>query len=314
MRRAMRRRYARLACIPILHLLAAQGAEPRPSGDAGIRAPAGPSEIVITTAARFAGAIDSLTWNGKEFIDCADHGRELQSALNLDFGTPITNETFNPTEAGSRRDGAGKTSSSRLLFLRVDLAGLQTVTQMAFWLAPGEESGGALAKNTSVLSDHLLTKRVRIGYKDLPHVIQYDTTFSLSIGERHNLAVIEAATGYMPAEFERFLQFNPQSGKLESLGDGPGEIANPVIMSVAAGTHAMGIFAPPQPAPHLAGPTYGRFRFADDKAVKWNCVFRLRDSGGIAPGDYSFRMFVIVGDLAMVTDALCALHREFPIR
>src|SRR5687768_5976005 len=45
-----------------------------------IRAPAGQSEIVITTTPRVAGAIHSLTWNGKEFIDSFDHGRQLQSA------------------------------------------------------------------------------------------------------------------------------------------------------------------------------------------------------------------------------------------
>jgi hypothetical protein len=311
MRCAVRSRYAGILHIPILHLLAAHGAAPLPAGDAVIRAPVGSSEIVTTTTARLAGAIHSLTWHGKEFIDSADHGRQLQSAVNLDFGTPIANETFNPTEAGSQRDGAGHTSSSRLLFLRAEPAELQTVTQMAFWLAPGEKSGGIAAKNTSVLSDHLLTKRVRIGYKDLPHVLTYDTTFSLPIGERHNLAVFEAATGYMPAEFERFLQFSAQSGELEPLSDGPGEIERPVVFAVATGTHAMGIFAPPQPVAHLTGPTYGRFRFVQEKVVKWNCVFRLRDSAGIAPGEYSFRMFVIVGDLTMVTEALRALHREF---
>ena len=78
-----------------------------PDGDAEIRAPVGESEIVITTTSRLAGAIHSLTWNGKEFIDSFDHGRQLQSASNFDAGTPITGETFNPTEAGSRDDGAG---------------------------------------------------------------------------------------------------------------------------------------------------------------------------------------------------------------
>ncbi len=45
--------------------------------------------------------------------------------------------------------------------------------------------------------------------------------------------------------------------------------------------------------------------------VKWNCVFRVRDADGITPGDYPFCLFVLVGDLATVTDSLRALHREF---
>ena len=84
------------------------------SGDAQIRAKAGPSEIVITTTSRLAGAIHSLRWNGREFIDSADHGRQLQSAANFDMGSKFIPETFNPTEAGSRFDGAGSKSTSVL--------------------------------------------------------------------------------------------------------------------------------------------------------------------------------------------------------
>ena len=282
-----------------------------PSGDSTIHAGAGKSEIVITTTTRCAGAIHSLTWGGKEFIDSHDHGRQLQSAANLDFGTPILNETFNPTEAGSARDGAGAKSSSVLLSSKAVGNTLETRTQMAFWLVPGERSGGQLAKNTTVLSEHLLTKRVRIGHRNLPHVISYDVVFKIPAGERHTHAVFEALTGYMPPEFARFLQFNPQSGELDPLSDGPGEIPQPVVFSTADGSHAMAIFSPPQNGPNTTGPTFGRFRFSAEKVVKWNCVFRVRDAAGIPAGDYLFRMFVLVGDLATVTDSLRALHREF---
>jgi hypothetical protein len=299
--------WTRLFLCMTVFAMTAQLSAADPDGNATIRAPAGKSEIVITTTHRLAGAIHSLMWNGREFIDSVDHGRQLQSASNLDFGTPITAETFNPTEAGSRDDGAGDHSSSRLLHWRIEPNALQTTTQMAFWLAPGEKSGANLAKNTTVLSDHLLTKRVRIGYQNLPQVIAYDVDFSLPVGERHAHAVFEALTGYMPPEFSEFHQFDPKSGTLAPLSDGPGEIPLPVVFSVPGGTHAMGIFAPPQPRPHLAGPTYGRFRFVPEKVVKWNCVFRATDKDGLAPGEYPFRMFVIVGDLDTVRDSMRAL-------
>src|SRR4029079_13079866 len=111
-----------------------------PDGNATIRAPAGSSEIVITTTARLAGAIHSLTWNGQEFIDSADHGRQLQSASNFDAGSAFTPEAFNPTEAGSVDDGAGPKSSSRLLHLIAKDNQLQTTNQMAFWLSPTGKS------------------------------------------------------------------------------------------------------------------------------------------------------------------------------
>ena len=296
-----------IALAALLLPLAARCADV-PDGNATIRAAAGSSEIVITTTARLAGAIDSLTWNGREFINTFDHGRQLQSASNLDCATPITSETFNPTEAGSRRDGAGAKSSSRLLSWRVGTNTLQTVTQMAFWLAPGEKSGPNPAKNTTILSNHLLTKRVQIGCKNLPHVIAYDAIFTLPAGERHTHAVFEALTGYMRPEFSEFRQFNPKTGELEPISDGPREDLCPVVFSVPGGTHAMGIYAPPQPAPNTKGPTYGRWRFRAEKVVKWNCVFRLTDKNGIAPGEYPFRMFVIVGDLNTVLDSMRALQ------
>ncbi len=286
-------------------------AEAPTTGDSVIRAAAGKSEIVITTTTRCAGAIHSLTWGGKEFINSWDHGRQLQSASNLDLGTPILNETFNPTEAGSRDDGVGPKSSSRLLSLTAEKNALETVTQMAFWLAPGERSGGQFAKNTTVLSEHLLTKRVRIGYKNLANVISYEATFTVPASERHTHGVFEALTGYMPPEFARFLEFNPKSGELDPLSDGPGETPRPVVLATENGSHAMAIFSPPQNAAHTTGPTFGRFRFAAEKVVKWNCVFRVRDEAGITPGDYTFRMFVIVGDLATVADSLRSLHHEF---
>ena len=42
------------------------------------------SPIVAKAAARFGGAIYSLTWRGREFINSTDHGRELQSASSFD--------------------------------------------------------------------------------------------------------------------------------------------------------------------------------------------------------------------------------------
>ena len=282
------------------------------SGDAVIRSKAGGSEIVITTTARLAGAIHSLTWNGREFVNSDDHGRQIQSASNFDAGSPFTPETFNPTEAGSVHDGAGAKSSSRLLHLIAKGHELQTTNQMAFWLAPDGQSQGHPAKNTTVLSDHLLTKRVHIGYRHLPQVIQYDVTFGVPVGEKHSYAQFEAVTGYMPIEFETFWKLNPQSGELESLDDGPGEQQQPVVLATPNGLHAMGVFSPDQPSRGFEKAGYGRFRFPGAKVVKWNCVFRVRDAmNGIAPKDYSFRNFIAVGDLATVKSSLIELHREF---
>lgn len=279
-----------------------------PDGNGSIRGRFKDSEIVITTTSRLAGAIHSLTWNGKEFIDSVDHGRQLQSASNFDAGSPFTSETFNPTEAGSRYDGAGNRSSSRLLHYLAKRNQLQTTTQMAFWLRPGEKSDGQPAKNTTVLSDHLLTKRVTVGYRDMPNVIEYDVTFGIPVGESHQYAQFEAVTGYMPADFRRFVVFDPTSSQFEPLSDGPGEQKNPVALSTEDGNFAMGVYSPDQPSRGFEQAGYGRWNFRPQPVVKWNCVFRIRDAQGIAAGDYSFKMFVIVGTLEDVRLAMVRMH------
>jgi hypothetical protein len=282
------------------------------SGDAVIRSPEGGGGITIRTTSRLAGAIHSLTWNKKEFIDSHDHGRQLQSAINLDYnGSRMRPETFNPTEAGSCNDGAGPTSTSRLLHASSTPNSLNTRAQMAFWLAPGQESGGYLARNKAQLSDHILEKEVTIGYRKMPRVIVHDITFHLPANEKHRYAQFEILTGYMPFEFSKFWALEPQSGKLLPLSDGPGEQRHPVILATLSGSHAMGCVTPNVSiGKEWSGPGYGRFRFETAKVVKWNAVFRLRNPERVKPGAYSFRTFVVVGDLKSVRKDMVLLLKE----
>ena len=179
---------------------------------------------------------------------------------------------------------------------------------MAFWLTPADRSAGVPARNTTALSGHLLAKQVRIGVPGIPNVLDYTVTFTLPAGEPHATAQFEALTGYMPAEFARFWHLNPATKKLEPLTDGPGEQRDPIAFSTADGAYAMGIIAPDPVPAGSAGPAYGRFRFAAEKVVKWNCVFRVRAAAGAVPaGDYRYRMLVPIGTLADVEAALAKL-------
>ena len=67
------------------------------------------SGIEVCTSDRCAGAIDSVTWGGKQFISDYDHGRELQIAVTVDGH----GECYNPTEAGSLGDGDTQNTSSK---------------------------------------------------------------------------------------------------------------------------------------------------------------------------------------------------------
>ncbi|MEM9775892.1 MAG: hypothetical protein AAF902_15050 [Chloroflexota bacterium] len=301
-------------------LLSNSPQSPPAVGDAQISNMAGPSDIVIKTTARLAGAIDSLTWNGAEFIDSYDHGRQLQSASSMGG----MGECFNPTEAGSSNDGTGPTSTSVLHAISASGNVLSTQTQMAFWLSPGENRphcGNAV--NTTALSNHILNKQVTIGYQGLAHVIEYLTTFTLPNDESHNGATFEATTGYMPAfsntnnNFDTFWLYDPNSGNLTNEPSLPpvpgslgqffgGEQALPVIISTADESYAMGVYSPDLPEGNLG---YGRFYFPNENVSKWNCVFR--EGTVSAGGQYSYRCFVIVGSLENVIVSMNQLHGIF---
>jgi hypothetical protein len=292
-------------------LLLVAGQEAPVDGNAVIRGKVGTSEIVITTTARLAGAIHSLRWNGIEFIDSFDHGRQLQAACSFDCGKPgFHAECYNPTEAGSRRDGQGPKSTSELLKLRAEGNVLETTTRMAFWLAPGEKSENLPALNDRILSAHRVSKRVQIGVGELARAIRFDITFHVPEGETHTLAQFEALTGYMPAGFSKFHSYDPKLDELANLADGPGEQALPVILARPDGSAAMGVWSPDQPSKGFESAGYGRFRFPTERVVKWNCVFRVRDPKNIPAGDYRYRVFVAVGTLEEVRATLKALARN----
>jgi len=242
------------------------------------------SPIVARAAKRFGGAIYSLTWRDKEFINSSDNGRELQSASSFDG----LGESYNPTEAGNRWD-RGRRSTSLVLSLSMTGNTLEGETQMAFW------RGG--------LSQHILKRNITIGFLGIPNVIRHRLTFV--VPEAHKSATFEALTGYMPPEFSRFYTYDPAAHTLARLSDGPGEQSLPVILATADGDYAMGVYSPqPNMAKHAG---YGRFRFPAQQVVKWNCVFRLAD---IVPGAYQTECDSIIGSLKDVEAAMAELYAK----
>ena len=280
------------------------------SGDAEITGTIGGKPLVIRTTSRLAGAIDSVKWDGVEFIDSHDHGRQLQSALNADVDGVFHVECYNPTEAGSVVDALGPKSTSRLEFLSTKDGLLTTRTQMAYWLAPGMKSGGHLAQNTTLLSGHILKKQVRIGRPGMNHVLDYKVTFDLPSDRPHKFLQFEALTGYMPWSFSEELRFDAKTETLVPLPRQNGEQRDPVVLSTPSGSHAMGVFTPERPRAGQPAVGFGRFKFEHEKVVKWNCVFRLRQDKPIPP-HHSFQLYVVIGTREDCRRTLAALTQEF---
>jgi len=287
---------------------------PAGSGDAEIKGVVGGKPLVIRTTSRLAGAIDSVKWDGVEFIDTYDHGRQLQSAINADVAGVYHVECYNPTEAGSVVDARGPKSTSRLEFLSAKDGMLEARTRMAFWLAPGLQSHGQLAQNRTLLSDYVLGKRVRIGRPGMEHVIDYKVTFTVPDDGPHKILQFEALTGYMPESFSAEFSFDAKTSTLVAVSRKNGEIRDPIVLSTPSGSHAMGVFTPERPAVGQPPVGYGRFKFETDKVVKWNCVFRVHQNVPIKPGDYSYQLYVVIGTREDCRRTLAALSQEFASR
>ena len=298
-----------LLLLPVIALAQA----PAVSGDAEISGTIGGKPLVIRTTSRLAGAIDSVKWNGVEFIDSHDHGRQLQSALNADVDDVFHVECYNPTEAGSVVDALGPKSTSRLEFLSTKDGILSTRTRMAFWLAPGMKSGGKLAQNTTLLSGHILNKQVRIGRPGMDHVLDYKVTFTVPADRPHKFLQFEALTGYMPWSFSEELHFDAKTSTLVPLPRQDGEQRDPVVLSTPSGSHAMGVFTPERPRAGQPAVGFGRFKFEHEKVVKWNCVFRIRQDKPIPP-HHSFQLYVVIGTREDCRRTLAALTQEFADR
>ncbi len=286
-----------------------------PLGDFSISGKVNGAVLTIRTSSRVAGAIESILWRGKEFLNAFDHGREMQSASSFDgYG-----ECLNPTEAGSNHDGQGQTSSSRLVSGDARGRNLETTIEMAYWLVPGTPYPKACgshaevrqAKNETIRSRDLLMKSVQIGVKGVPNAISVDVTFVTA--EDHQSATFEALTAYMPPEFSEFHAYDPATRAIIPLTDGPGEQPLPVVLATPDHTFAMGVWSPglPQKAAPHAG--YGRFRFLNNpqikgwSTVKWNAVYREAP----APrGNYHYRCYAVVGSLDEVRGGLERLTRS----
>lgn len=276
---------------------------------AWIKGAFGDSNIIVGVSSRVAGAVDSLVWRGKQYVNSYDHGREFQSAASFDgFG-----ECFNPTEAGSQIDGLGQRSSSKLISLQVHNNTLSTTSEMAFWLAPNDTSPRC-SKGPGSYRDqragYRLRKDIKIGVYGIPNVLQFDITYE--VPNNHSSATFEVLTGYMPPDFSSFLTFSPKDQTFAALTSDPGEQRLPIVVSTPDGSFALGIYDPDLPQEDYPSAGYGRFRFDKllgdgNPTIKWNCVHRRKH---LVAGEFSFRSFIIIGSLSDVQAGMVALRTE----
>ncbi len=264
--------------------------------------------ISVTASRRVAGAIDSVFWNGKEFINSFDHGRQLQPALSKNnFG-----ECYNPTYAGRAADGTGTGTSSYLESASVNQNLLSTQNLPAFWLAPftTDPHCGSVV-NTTVRSAYRMNTDILVGVAGFRHAIRFVTR--VNIPEAVNSLVIEAPTGYLTGDMTAFYTYDDATQSLTSLSNTlpAGEQGKPLVLSTPSGSHAMGVWSPG--LPHIPGLGYGQFRFPSPvesaATMKWNAVYR---TGFVAAGTtLTYTTYIAVGSRENVRVTLAQLHQAW---
>ena len=189
----------------------------------------------------FAGAISSIRFRGREFIDAADHGRELQGAIQFGAG-----ECLNPTLAGASRDPPGL-SSSQLLSVSASPLSYSAATRMAFWARPGDPCNLAphvrgVALNQDGVSDLVYSQEMTPGFEGHANAVLVRIDIHSPRGRPP--ASVEALTGYMPRAFDSFSLYDVRSGRFRpepALAQASGERDSPLVLSTSDGRAAMGV-------------------------------------------------------------------------
>lgn len=260
------------------------------------------NSAVVTVSDGYGGAIRSFTFRGKEYINIKDLGREMQSSVAFDY----YRECYNPNEAGNNLH-----TPSQLLSWSNAGNVLSTFTNMAFWLAPGQQgicgNGATSAVNTTVHSGLVFEKSVQFGSDGVPNVLDYRVRYHLN--ESRSYAVFETLTAYLQAEFVDFFTFDPRTSTLSRLNM-PTTCYDvvkcqyqglPVIAATFPGHHAMGIYAPVPPTG-----SYGAYKRSQihgfDNFTKWNAVYV--ESPTTAGTVYERQLKVPFGTVEEVTNAM----------
>ena len=287
---------------------------------------AGKRILIKASPIKFAGAIYSLIYDGLEFIDATDHGRELQSASSFDNG----GECFNPTEAGSGADYQKNSSTSVLLSADMTSSKMSTHSQTAFWLYGAQKSGACVSGGnlTQVpLSPQHLKKTVSMNYKGDPSVVEYLVEFMNPKGMIKSSGAYEIITGYLTGSVSQLWTVDPANNSVvfqngyQSLSTSLGFPNNtflsnradkhvPIMVSTADGKHAMGVLMPRDGQLQIGRPNSsfnGTEFFHFTNLNKWSLSYW---DGNPDQADLKFRVLIVVGDKSTVSRKLYALARS----
>jgi alpha-tubulin suppressor-like RCC1 family protein len=299
------------------------------NGNATISGPALGSTLSVSTSNQFGGAVSSIKWGGKEYINNWDHGRQLQ--LDSQFFNRYI--CYNPYEAGSFDDAKSLSSTSKLLSISASGNRLEATTQMAWYYTfhesnnPADYCGDpaqwlACPAYKGPLSDYKVHKTITIGFAGIPNVIEDLVDQSVPEPVRMGNNALVAVVNYDFSSMRSWDVVSQDYRNVRALGGIDDRIK---VVSTPDGSYAMGWYAPELLQPYgddgvanwwyVVPPTMA---YPDPKDPTrpdpdFACVhfgsFNRYDNFG--PGTTFDRAYLVVGNLEQVKTGLASVHLQF---
>jgi hypothetical protein len=258
------------------------------------------------------GALWTWTWNGTQFINTDDCGREIQSSVFY----PTSSGTQNPTEAGDQFTSSNLLGEQRHYSIVTALSNSgSTQTSQSIPLDFNPQSFGGSQDHPAMYPGLRIGKQITLNYHNLGAVAQYVTTFHTPVNLQN--AQIEIPTGYLQKNFNRYFTYDAYSqsltevtGSLSSCstdhnyGFTPASGYGGVIISDASGNNAMGVYGITTP---MGGSVsyFALWNITCQNTSKWNAVF---GPGTIPAGDNVYASWIMTGTLAYVQTLMNALY------
>lgn len=257
------------------------------------------------------GALWHWIWNGSQFVNNYDYGRQIQAALFPGDGS-------NPTEAGDQYSNPGLIPAARhgSPVLNIHNVGTTQVTRsIPVDFNPALFGGGP--DNPVVWKDIVIGKDLTLNFNNMGPVAKYTTVLTVP---SPLVGAVEIPTGYLRSSFGRYWTYNAEGDVLTEVL--PGTCTGTavqffpsfggVIVSDGSTSFAMGVYG--VSTANGGSVTYftlwnffcvgdGPGEFANDTS-KWSAAFQ----GSVGAGTTIFNTWVMTGTVSEVANYMRSLY------
>jgi hypothetical protein len=280
------------------------------------------------------GTIWSWTWNGIQFVNTADYGREIQSdffcyassGCSQGWSSGQNPTTQNPNEAGdnaSTSTDPDNLHGSPLASYSISANEIRTTTVPLEWNPSASPESPAIQPWQGYLySGVTISKDVQFGYGGLPGVARYTTTFH--VPTYLSSVAAELPTGYLQPNFNTYFIEDAGTNWLsapmtipncptgtfthQSFYDHrPSSGYGGVIISTSDQNTAMGIYGR---LTTVGGPIdhFELWDWAHNNCPSQTSKYSAVYYGPLNAGDNSFTTFIVTGSVSQVRQWMASLY------